>query len=256
MHYIELHAHSNFSFLDGASHPEELARQAAALGYPALALTDHNGLYGVVRFDQAAREHGVKPILGSEITLDNDTHLVLLVKNARGYANLSQLITGAQLANEKNNARVTYDLLDRYRDGLIALSGCPLGHIPVSLLTGDTAEAERTAAQYRELYGADNFYLEMQHHNLPLHHALCEKVMRLGQRLNIPLVATNNVHYATTDRRPLQDVLTCIRHHTTLDKAGSLLYPNAERYLKPPAEMIKRFAFCPEAIAHTQAIAE
>ncbi|MBD3258298.1 DNA polymerase III subunit alpha [candidate division GN15 bacterium] len=264
MTYVELHCHSNFSFLDGASHPEELVARAAELGYPALAITDHNGLYGAVRFHQAARDHGIKPIIGAEITLDNDTdndhHLTLLAIDYRGYANLSQMLAAAQLANEKNNARVTREMLYRHHEGLIALSGCPEGEIPAALLDGDTQRAERIAEQYRELFGADNFYLELQHHHQPRHHRMCESIISLGRKLDIPLVATNNVHYHTVERRPLQDVLTCIRHRTNLDSAGTLLYPNAERYLKSADEMAARFAHCPgviaDAIANTVAIAE
>ncbi len=141
MGYIELHCHSNFSFLDGASHPEELIKQAHALGYRALALTDHAGLYGAVRFDQAAKDKKIKPIFGCEITLcdhpEDDAapryHLVLLVKDPKGYANLSQLCTASQMPNEKGNACATVDMLDKYRDGLIALSGCIQGAIPTAL---------------------------------------------------------------------------------------------------------------------------
>ncbi len=261
MNYVELHCHSNFSFLDGASHPEKLAARAAELGYPALALTDHNGLYGVVRFDQAAREHGIKPILGSEITCvddsgENESHLTLLAKNATGYANLSRMLTEAQLAGIKNETKITPDLLDKYRHGLIALSGCSHSEIAVALTANVKQAAPAVAAMYRELFGKDNFYLELQHHNLPLHERLCEQLIRLGRDLNIPLVATNNVHFADIDCRPLQDVLTCIKNHTTLDEAGSLLYPNAERRLKSAHEMTARFAHCPEAIENTMVIAD
>ena len=256
MNYVELHCHSNFSFLDGASHPEELVEQARQLGYPALAITDHSGLYGVVRFHQAARERGIKPIIGAEITLDTGHHLTLLVKDHRGYANLSTMLAEAQLAGEKNNARVTGAMLENHCDGLICLSGCPQGAIPSAILDNDLHEATHLAGTYRELFGVDNFYLELQHHRLPRHHLLCEQLIALGHRLVVPVVATNNVHYHTVERRPLQDVLTCIKHHTTLDNAGTLLYPNAERYLKPAEEMLTRFAHCPEAIDNTMAIAE
>jgi error-prone DNA polymerase len=255
MEYIELHCHSNFSFLDGAAHPEDLAEQAAALGYSSLALTDHNGLYGVVRFNQRARQVGIKPIFGAEITLTDNSHLLLLVKDDVGYANLSQLIAKAQLAHKKGEPRVTFDNLDTHRAGLIALSGCQLGVIPTLLLAGRTDEAQRTAERYHELFGCNNFYLELQHHNLPLHEQLCRKLTELGNQLDIPCVATNNVHYTISDGRRLQDVLTCIKHHTFLDEADGLLYPNAERYLKPPDEMIAQFAHYPDAIANTSAIA-
>ncbi len=256
MKYTELHCHSNFSFLSGASHPEALVQQAYQLGYEALALTDANGLYGIVRFSQAAIEKNIRPIFGSEITLDNGHHLLLLIKNSAGYANLCSLISDAKLRSKKDETKITKESLASHRDGLIALSGCSLGEIPSAILKKDLPTAQRVASEYKELFGKDNFYLEMQHHNLPDHHTLCEQLSRLGQELDIKTVATNNVHYATKKARMLQDILTCIRNHTTLDKANGLLYPNAERYLKPPDKMIRRFSHYPEAIENSVAIAE
>ena len=256
MQYTELHCHSNFSFLDGASNPEDLIRQAAQLGYRALAVTDHNGLYGIVRFNQRAQEHGIRPIFGAEITLANDHHLLLLAKDDTGYANLSQLLTSAQLQSKKGEAKITFDDLVSYHEGLIALSGCRLGEVPSALMAHDDDKARRRAMYYRELFAADNFYLELQHHNLPAHEILCRKLIELGRALDIPVVATNNVHYAAPEGRQLQDVLTCIKNHTTLDKADGILYPNAERYLKPPEAMIRQFARWPQAIENTGVIAE
>jgi len=253
--YIELHCHSNFSFLDGASDPEDLVEQAFYLGYRALALTDHSGLYGVVRFHQAARERGITPIIGTEITLDSGYHLTLLVKDDTGYANLSELLSRAQLENKKGEAKVTTEMLQAYSDGLIALSGCRYGELPSLLLADDTLPAQLAASRYQELFGRENFYLELQHHNLPVQERLCKQLAALGRRLRIPCVATNNVHYAAPDGRRLADVLTCIRHHTTLDDAGALLYPNSERYLKSAEQMTVLFKQYPDAIANTLAIA-
>jgi error-prone DNA polymerase len=255
MNYVELHCHSNFSFLDGASHPEDLARRGAELGYPALALTDHHGFYGIVRFAQAAKEHGVRPIFGAEVTLSDGSHLVLLVRNGAGYANLSRLLSAAQLENSKGNARVSREQLDAYRAGLIALSGCEQGKIPLLLLKNDPDEAAHIAGEFAELFGKDSFYLELQHHRLPRHELLCQKLARLGKQTGLPIVATNNVHYARAEQRRLQDVLTCIKNHVSLDEAKELLYPNGERYLKSSAQMIRLFAPYPEAIANTMTIA-
>jgi error-prone DNA polymerase len=256
MEYIELHTHSNFSFLDGASHPEDLVSHAARLGYSALALTDHGGLYGIVRFNSAARLTGVKPIFGAEITLENGHHLTLIAKDHTGYSNLSQLLTTANLRCKKGETKITRDELANHHDGLIALSGCHLGETAALLMKENEKNAEYAASAQREIFGDGNYYLEMQHHNLPLHEVLCEKLHALGRRLHIPIVATNNVHFTTPDGRRLQDILTCIKHHTNLDEAGGLLYPNAERYLRPPEEMIKRFARYPDAIANTKEIAD
>ncbi|HOZ07016.1 MAG TPA: error-prone DNA polymerase [candidate division Zixibacteria bacterium] len=251
--YIELHCHSNFSFLDGASDPEALVDRAVELGYPALAITDTNGLYGIVRFDQQARRAGLRPIFGAAALLDTGHRLVLLVKDGAGYANLSELLSTAQLESPKGEARVSRALLERHADGLIALVHDDLA---ACLLREEHSEAERLLADYRDLYGRDHVYVELRHHNLPVHEHLCAALVRLGRRLGLPAVAANDVHYAAPDGRRLQDVLTCIRHHTTLDEAGELLYPNAERCLQPPAVMARRFARYPEAAAHTLAIAE
>ena len=255
MQYVELHCHSNFSFLDGASHPEDLIKTAAKLSFPALALTDHNGLYGSVRFAQAAKEYGVRPIFGAEVTLDNGHHLLLLIKNETGYTNLSRLLTVAQLENAKGAAKVNQATLIENSKGLIALSGCAQGEIPSLLRKNEIFQARRVAENYREIFGKDNFYLELQHHRLPSQEQLCGKLSKLGRNLGIPIVATNNVHYTAPELRKLQDVLTCIKNHTTIDNANDVLYPNAERYLKSAEQMRELFAAYPEAIANTLAIA-
>lgn len=254
--YVELHCHSNYSMLDGASDPDQLVEQGWYLGYQAMALTDHSGLYGIVQFHRAARERNIIPIIGAEITLTNNHHLTLLVRTDSGYANLSEMLSMAQLAGKKGEAKVTSDNLAAHADGLIALSGCGLGEIPTLLRAEKYREAEAVAGQLSELFGREHFYLEMQHHNLPIQDHLCELLSQFGQKVGLPMVATNNVHYANLDGRRLADVLTCIRHHTTLDQAGALLYPNAERYLKTAEQMIYRFRKYPEAIDNTLAIAD
>ncbi|MBD3233760.1 MAG: PHP domain-containing protein, partial [candidate division Zixibacteria bacterium] len=185
MNYVELHCHSNFSFLDGASHPEDLIERASELGYSHLALTDHNGLYGIVRFDQAAKLNNIKAVFGAEITLETGNHLVLLVKNENGYKNLSKLISITQLENKKGNARCRKDGLMNHSDGLIALSGCIDGEIPEAVLNDDLKRAECLVSEYREVFGQDNFYLEIQHHNLPVHEFLCGELSKLGKKLKI-----------------------------------------------------------------------
>ncbi|HWR82527.1 MAG TPA: error-prone DNA polymerase [Candidatus Deferrimicrobium sp.] len=253
MNYIELHCHSNFSFLQGASHPEDLIASAQKLGYPALALTDRNGLYGIVRFNEAARHTGVRPIFGAEIVLENGSQLVLLVKNQQGYSHLSQLLSEALLNHKKGEARVDEQALRRHTDGLIALSGNTLDDL---LRKGDLRQATKIAASYAELFGRDDFYLELNHHKLPAQQMLCEKLTSMGKALGIATVAANNVYYALPEERKVQDVLTCIKHHVTFDQAHTLLYPNAERYLKPARLMQRLLAAYPEAIANTVRIAD
>ncbi|MGB5139629.1 MAG: PHP domain-containing protein, partial [Candidatus Zixiibacteriota bacterium] len=253
MDYVELHCKSNFSFLEGANHPEELAEHAAKLGYAALALADTNGLYGAVRFAEGAKTNGVRPIFGSEVILENDTRLVLLVVNRIGYRNLSLLLANALQASPKGEAHVTFEQLKNNTRGLIALSGTTLYE---QLVSDNVAAAEETANTFRELLGKDNFFLELYHHQLPQHEVYCERLSALGGKLHIPVVATNMAHYCEPDDRRVQDVLTCIKHGVTLDAADGLLYPNSERYLKPKALMIEQFARYPGAIERTVEIAE
>ncbi len=256
MDYAELHCHSNFSFLDGANHPEDLVEKASELSYKTLALTDHNGLYGIVRFHKACMENGIQPVIGSEITLENGHHLVLLVKNEKGYSNLSQLLTQALLSHPKGEAKVKKDELVSKSEGLIALSGCLEGEIPSLLQKKEFEKAEKVACELKEAFGYGNFFLELENHNRPEQSIVNSQLADLSRKLNLPLVAANNVHYTESERRRLQDVLVCIKNRTNLDEAGTLLYPNAERYLKSSEEMVRLFADYPRAIENTRKIAE
>jgi error-prone DNA polymerase len=256
MDYVELHCHSNFSFLDGANDSEDLAEEAFKLGYKALALTDHNGLYGIVRFHKACKERGIKAIIGSEITLENGHHLVLIVKDQRGYSNLCQLLTQTLLSHPKAEAKIKYEELFFGSEGLIALSGCLLGEIPSLLLKKDSKSAEEVALKLKEVFGKDNFFLELQYHNTPEQAVVNSHLINLSKKLNIPLVVTNNVHYIGPEGRRLQDVLVCIKNHTNLDQAGTLLYPNAERHLKNPQEIKRILLKYSEAIENTLRIAD
>ncbi|RME85334.1 MAG: DNA polymerase III subunit alpha, partial [Caldilineae bacterium] len=304
--YVELHCHSYYSLLDGASSPAELVHRAAALGMPALAITDHDGLYGAVAFWRAARDAGLHPVIGAEVTLKDGAHLTLLAETQAGYSNLCRLISRAQLADrlctgareqgshspersegtgaEERRGRgarglgrihlrtsaplplctETLEVLQAHAGGLICLSGCRQGPIARAVLAKDYRTAEEVARQLRDTFGPRNFFVELQRHLLPDDGRLTRRLSRLADHLGVGVVATNNVHYATPAGQPLHDVLTCIRHRTTLDTCAehsrstgaSLLWPNAERYLKAPAQMEGLFADLPEAIANTQRIAE
>lgn len=164
--YVELHAHSYFSLLDGATSPEALVQKASEQGMPALALTDHDAVYGAVRFQAAVRQYGVKPIFGTELTLADGHHLTLLVENEVGWRNLCTLITAARHNAPKGEAVLPIDLLEAHTDGLIAFSGCRRGAIPTAVQQGDRSIAIKVARHYQRLFG-DRFYIEMQHHQLP-----------------------------------------------------------------------------------------
>jgi error-prone DNA polymerase len=272
--YVELHCHSYFSLLDGASSPEALVDRAATLGYPALALTDHEGLYSAVRFWRAARERGLKPIIGAEVTLadacpelvlsaaegrsQRGSHLTLLAETQRGYAHLCRLISAGQLAGQKGQPHLTLETLAEHAGGLLCLSGCRQGGVASALLAKDEERARQAAGQLREIFGPDRFWIELQRHYLPTDARLTAALVSLARRLGVGVVATNNVHYAERSGQRLHDVLTCVRHRTTLPEAlaGGLLHPNSERFLKCPQEMAALFADLPQALHNTRHIAE
>ena len=230
--------------------------RAAFLDMNALALTDHDALYGVVRFYQAARERGIKPILGAELTLEGGYHLLLLVEDSRGWANLCRLISLAH-HTEPGKARAALPIaaLADHVEGLICLSGCRKGEIAAHLLAGHPKEALAAAEKYVRIFGRDRFWIELQNHLLPDDQGLVADLVELTGHLGVGYVATNNVHYAARDGHRLQDVLVCIRHRTTLDESAHLRRPNSEYYLKSAEEMVTLFADYPEALSNTQRIA-
>lgn len=273
--YAELHSWSNFTFLEGGSHPEELVRCAAALGLRALALTDRDGVYGAVRFAKHAERVGLAAICGAELTLELDEdappapkgarpshevpahspRLVLLAADERGYANLAQAISTAQLRGRKRDARLHLRDLDGKTQGLIALSGGANGLIERALDAGDRREALATGARLRDLFpGA--FYCELQHHLRPEDGVRCESMLEIARTLGVPYVATNGVAYATKADALLADVLACIKYKKTLATAEMLLRPNHEFYLKSAQQMARIFAPYPQALRATLEVAE
>ena len=254
--YVELHCHSNFSLLDGASFPEALVAQAAALEMPALALTDHDAVYGAVGFARAAYAAGIHPIFGAEITLVGDHHLTLLVESTAGWQNLCTLISLARANAPKGQAALPPEALEGHTEGLIALSGCRRGEVASALLRRDRSLAFNTTKRYQELFGQENFWIELHHHKLADDADLIEELAVLAQKAGAGIVATNNVHYATRDAHRLQEVLVCIRHKTTLDASEQFRRPNSEYYLKSTNQMMPLFAAYPEALANTARIAE
>ena len=241
--YVELHCHSFFSLLDGASSPEALVERAAVLGMDALALTDHDAVYGAPRFAAAAATHDIHPIFGAELTVD-DHHLTLLVEDAQGWSNLCWLITQARHSAPKGEARLAAELLDGHTAGLIALSGCRRGAVAAALLRRDEQAALEAARHYQVLFGPGSFFIELQHQLQPEDGALVDALAELAARLNLETVATNNVHYAARTGHRLQDVLVGIRHNLPLDD-NPHLRGNSENYLKSPRRMAQLFAAHP-----------
>lgn len=255
--YVELHCHSGFSLGDGASTPEALAARAAELGYTALALTDHDDLGGAVRFSNACRDAGVRPILGAELTLEDDSHLTLLTEDDIGWRNLASLITHARVQNARGRPSVSLDVLARHAAGLVALSGCPSGRIPRALAEGKYATARSATAQLHDLFG-DALYLELWDHHTHGEASLCADLLDLAQEFGLPWTVTHNVHYATPAGRRVHDLLVCTRRGLTVAEAEAqgLLRPSAEWCLQPPAEIARRWRTLPQGVQRTREIAE
>jgi error-prone DNA polymerase len=254
---VELHAHSYYSLLDGVPSPEELVARAAAYGLPALALTDHDGLYGAARFAAAARQAGIKPIFGAEITLVNGGgHITLLAENDEGYANLCRIITRARRDQAKGFAALQWRLLSDYQAGLIALSGCARGAIARAVLERKPDKAKQVAERFASIFGKGNFYIELQRHYERDDRRLNAGLREAARQLHLPIVATGNTHYLTPDDAPLHDILTCIRQRVPLAKANGWLRRNAEYCLRPPREAAALWADWPEAWRATLDLAE
>jgi error-prone DNA polymerase len=266
--YIELRARSAFSFLEGASAPEDLVARAAELGYNAIALGDRDGLYGAPRFYHSAIKAGVKALVGAELTLDDDSRLYVLVPDRERYRNLCRMITASKMRvlNEaevaageapkypvKGESRITLDDLGRYGHGLICLAGGVYSPLSRMLIRGEDPRA--LCDRLCRIFGRGNFHIDVQRHLDAGEERLNRKLAALADSAHLPIVASNDVHHSGNERA-LLDVLTCIRLKTTLDAAGRALWVNNERYLKPPAEMASLFRDLPGAVTATRAITE
>ncbi len=254
--YTELHCHSYYSLLDGASSPAALLDRAAALSMSALALTDHDGLIGAVEFWRAARARGIQPIIGAEVMLAHGSHLTLLAETQAGYANLSRLISVGQLAGAKGAPVLTIADVAQHAVGLLCLSGCRQGAVAQAVLANDMGRAMRAAGKLADIFGRNRCWIELQRHWLPDDDRLIAGLLAVAQAVGVGVAATNNVHYAAADGHRLHDVLTATRHNVSLAELGMRQRPNSEFHLKGAAEMAALFTECPAALAATQAIAE
>jgi len=262
MAYAELHCHTNFSFLDGASHPEELAQQAVSLGYRALAITDHDGFYGAVRFSTAAREAGLPAVYGVEIGMtprDGEPatdHLVLLASSASSYSALSHFVTKGQFRGEKAKPFYLWeDLAEVASAGVRALTGCRRGAVPRAAQAGDFEGARREAARLREIFGR-RLHIELWHHAMPEDDPRNDMLWDIARQLRLPVVATNNVHYARRSDADLADVLAAIGGRRTLEEGDRYRSATDERHLKTPSEMHERLARYPGAVERSVELAE
>ena len=255
--YVELHCHSAFSFLDGASLPEHLVLEAHALGYPALALTDHNGLYGSMAFAQAARQMGLQAITGAEVTLLDGSHVTLLAETPAGYANLCRLITETHLGrDDRRDPRLDFASLERRHEGLIVLSGCRDVLLPRVLAAAGFTAARRCAERCRATFGREGFFVELERNAVRGDRDLTRALCDIADSVGLSVVGTGDVHYHARRRHRLHDVLVAIRHRSTLDGSHAARRPNSEFYLRRPHEVAAVFRDRPDAVANTQLIAQ
>jgi error-prone DNA polymerase len=253
--FVELHAQSAFSFLEGAEQPETLVDEAARLGFSALALVDRDGLYGAVRFHRAATAAGIHPVLGAEVTLDDGSRLPLLVEDRQGYRNLCRLLTRMKLAAPKGRAAAALEDLEPYTDGLVCLTGGARGPLARAVDAGRYEEAAARLAALVGLFGRSSCFVEVQRHFDRAGERRLERLVRLARAARVRLVATNQPLYARPGGRAVADVFTCLRERTTLDAAGRRLAVNGERGLRGPEAMARVFADLPEALAATEELA-
>ena len=267
--FVHLHLHTQYSLLDGACKLKNLMTRANELGFGACAITDHGVLYGAIDFYKTARKFGIRPILGCELYVsprtrhdkvphidDEQYHLVLLAKNETGYRNLVRLSSIGFTEGHYYKPRVDTEVLKMWNQGLIALSGCLAGEIPSLLIKGDYKGAKRKAGEYKDIYGPGNFFLEVQSNDIPDQYEVNKGLVRLSRELDIPLVATNDVHYIFREDAKIHDVLLCIQTGKTVGDRDRLKFPTDAFYLKSAEEMKAAFPDIPESIRNTLVIAE
>lgn len=266
--FAHLHVHTEYSLLDGSGKVGKMIAKAKELGMKSLAITDHGTMYGCVDFYKQAMDQGIKPIIGCEIYVvyksmylkqndkDNETHhLVLLVKNEVGYKNLMEIVSRASIDGFYYKPRIDHDFLRNHSEGLIALSACLAGEVQSALNHNNREKAVEAALFYKEVFKED-FYLELMYHGMSEQLKVNDEVLELSKELNIPLVATNDVHYINKEDSKAHDILLCIQTGKTVEDENRMRYPSGEFYLKSSEEMYKQFSYVPEALNNTAKIAE
>lgn len=267
--FAHLHVHTEYSLLDGACRIPALVARAKELGQQSLAITDHGVMYGVIDFYKECKKQGIRPVIGCEVYVAPRTrfdkvhridtspyHLVLLCKNAAGYQNLIAMVSKASIEGFYSKPRVDLELLRTYHEGLICLSACLAGQIPRRLLERDYDAAKETALLYRDIFGPENYYLEVQDHGILEQKQILPDLYRLSEETGIPLVATNDVHYIRQEDHRAQSILVCIQTNHTVNDKSDMEFQTQEFYLKSRAEMEALFADHPEALDNTVKIAE
>ncbi|HET7523167.1 MAG TPA: DNA polymerase III subunit alpha, partial [Acidimicrobiales bacterium] len=280
--FTHLHQHTEFSMLDGAARIPDVVSRAVADGQPAIGITDHGNMYGVLDFYRAAREAGIKPIIGTEAYMAGESrterpvrrgrvddtggeagegeklyyHLTLLAESDRGYKNLMKLSSEAYLSGYFYKARVDWELLEQYHDGIVATTGCLGGVVLQALLKDNFEKATTLAARLQDIFGRESLFVELQDHGLPEQHRTNPELIRLAQRINAPLLATNDSHYVSRSDAEAHDALLCVQTGSMKDDPKRFKFHGDEHYLKTAAEMRHLFRDYPEACDNTLWIAE
>ncbi len=267
--FVHLHVHTQYSLLDGASRTNKLIDRAIELGMDSVAITDHGVMYGIIDFYKAAVKKGIKPILGCEVYISkgkytekdpnrdkSQYHLVLLAENLEGYLNLTKIVSEGFVNGFYYKPRVDHSILRKYSKGIIALSSCLAGEVQQYINDGNYEKAKQTALIYEDIFDHNNFYLELQDHGIREQKLINQQLLRLSREINIPLVATNDVHYINKEDSKFHDVLLCIQTGKTLDDEERMRFPSSEFYLKSYEEMYSLFGSFDDAISNTVKIAE
>lgn len=270
MSFVHLHVHTEYSLLDGSNKIKEYVARVKELGMDSAAITDHGVMYGVIDFYKEALSQGVKPILGCEVYVapnsrfdremtggdDRYYHLVLLAENNEGYANLTKIVSKGFVEGYYYRPRVDKELLRTYHKGIIALSACLAGEVQRYIVKGLYDEAKKTALEYRDIFGEDNYFLELQDHGIPDQALVNQQLMKMSEETGIGLVATNDVHYTYAEDAAAHDVLLCIQTGKKITDENRMRYEGGQYYVKSPEEMEKLFPYALQALDNTQKIAD
>lgn len=270
MAFVHLHSHTEYSLLDGANKVKEYVKRVKELGMNAAAITDHGNMFGVINFYKTCKAEGIKPVIGCEVYVtsgsrfdreqnvgeDRYNHLVLLVETEQGYKNLCKLVTEGYTEGFYYKPRVDHELLEKYHEGLICLSACLAGEVPQALLKGDYDKAVSIARKYQEIFGKDNFYIELQDHGIREQKMTNPDLIRIANDIGAKLVVTNDVHYTNKEDAEAQDILLCIQTGKTLNDEKRMKFETEEFYVKSEEEMRSLFPSLPEAFENTQEIAD
>ena len=270
MSFVHLHVHTEYSLLDGSNKIKEYVARVKELGMNSAAITDHGVMYGVIDFYRAARAQGIKPILGCEVYVapnsrfdrevtggdDRYYHLVLLAENNEGYANLMKIVSKGFVEGYYYRPRVDKEVLRQYHGGIIALSACLAGEVQRYIVKGLYDEAKKTALEYRDIFGEDNYFLELQDHGLPDQALVNQQLLKMSEETGLELVATNDVHYTYAEDAVPHDILLCIQTGKKLSDENRMRYEGGQYYVKSPEEMEKLFPYALQALDNTQRIAD